>query len=127
MAIPYHESQAELSAETKNVHRALSSLVEELEAVDWYNQRVAVTDDAELKAVLAHNRDEEMEHASMILEWLRRRVPTLDEHLRAYLFTTQPITQIEKAADAGGDNETKPEPKSQTSLGIGSLRKENQI
>lgn len=87
----YHESIDLLSEETKNITRAIRSLVEELEAVDWYNQRVDVTRDSELKAILAHNRDEEIEHAAMALEWLRRKLPVLDKELRDNLFKEGPI------------------------------------
>ncbi len=83
----YHEPVAELSAETRDMHRAITSLMEELEAVDWYNQRVDVCKDAELKSILAHNRDEEKEHAAMVLEWIRRRDPRFDKELREWLFT----------------------------------------
>ncbi len=83
----YHEPVAELSAETRDMHRAIVSLMEELEAVDWYNQRVDVCQDPELRKILAHNRDEEKEHAAMVLEWIRRRDPTFDKELRASLFT----------------------------------------
>lgn len=95
-----HEPADKLSPETIDRHRAITSLQEELEAVDWYDQRVDATDDPTLKAVLAHNRDEEKEHAAMALEWLRRRDPALDRHLRTYLFTEAPITEIE-GGDAG--------------------------
>ncbi len=94
-----HEPAEKLSAETIDYHRAMVSLKEELEAVDWYNQRVDATDDDDLAAVLAHNRDEEKEHAAMNLEWLRRHDPVLDEHLRTYLFTEAPITEVEKEAE----------------------------
>ncbi|MCB1670765.1 MAG: ferritin-like domain-containing protein [Gammaproteobacteria bacterium] len=87
----YHEPVEELSSETRDMHRAITSLMEELEAVDWYNQRVDVCKDEELKAILAHNRDEEMEHAAMTLEWIRRNWPKFDEELRDYLFTDKPI------------------------------------
>ena len=87
----YHEPIAELSDETRDMHRAITSLMEELEAVDWYNQRVDACKDEELKAILAHNRDEEKEHAAMVLEWIRRRDPTMDSELKDYLFTTKPI------------------------------------
>lgn len=87
----YHESIDLLSEETKNITRAIRSLVEEFEAVDWYNQRVDVTKDTELKAILAHNRDEEIEHAAMALEWLRRKLPVLDKELRDNLFKEGPI------------------------------------
>ncbi|MBZ9538587.1 encapsulin-associated ferritin-like protein [Modicisalibacter tunisiensis] len=83
----YHEPVEELSGETRDYHRAIVSLMEELEAVDWYNQRIDACQDASLKAILAHNRDEEKEHAAMTLEWLRRRDKTLDAHLREFLFT----------------------------------------
>ncbi|MGD9964491.1 MAG: encapsulin-associated ferritin-like protein [Candidatus Izemoplasmatales bacterium] len=82
----YHEPFELLSEETKEITRAIKSLIEELEAVDWYNQRVDVTKDEELKAILAHNRDEEIEHAAMALEWLRRKMPVLDEELKENLF-----------------------------------------
>jgi ferritin-like protein len=87
----YHESVSELSDETKDMHRAITSLMEELEAVDWYNQRVDVCNDKELKAILAHNRDEEKEHAAMVLEWIRRRDPRFDKELKDFLFTDTPI------------------------------------
>jgi ferritin-like protein len=96
-----HESPEVMGAETVDAHRAIASIMEELEAVDWYNQRVHATSDAELAAVLAHNRDEEKEHAMMTLEWLRRRDPVLDEHMRTYLFTDAPITEIEVEAEGG--------------------------
>ena len=88
----YHEPIAELSDETRDMHRAIVSLMEELEAVDWYNQRVDVCKDDELRGILAHNRDEEKEHASMVLEWIRRRDPAFDHELRDYLFTEKPLT-----------------------------------
>ncbi|EED35085.1 conserved hypothetical protein [Luminiphilus syltensis NOR5-1B] len=87
----YHEPVVELSTETRDMHRAIVSLMEELEAVDWYNQRVDACSDPDLKAILAHNRDEEKEHAAMTLEWIRRNDPTLDKELRDYLFTDKPI------------------------------------
>ncbi len=87
----YHEPVEELSEETRDMHRAIISLMEELEAVDWYNQRVDVCKDKELAAILAHNRDEEKEHAAMVLEWIRRRDPKFDGELKDYLFTTEKI------------------------------------
>jgi ferritin-like protein len=87
----YHEPIDELSDETRDMHRAITSLMEELEAVDWYNQRVDACKDPELKAILAHNRDEEKEHASMVLEWIRRRDPAFDKELQDYLFTDKVI------------------------------------
>jgi hypothetical protein len=88
----YHEPLEELSEETRDMHRAIISLMEELEAVDWYNQRIDASKDQELRAILAHNRDEEKEHASMLLEWIRRRDSKFDHELRDYLFTDKPIT-----------------------------------
>lgn len=82
----YHEPIEELSDDTRDMHRAITSLMEELEAVDWYNQRVDACKDDELKQILAHNRDEEKEHAAMVLEWIRRRDPAFDHELRDYLF-----------------------------------------
>jgi len=87
----YHEPIAEMTDATRDMHRALVSLMEELEAVDWYNQRVDAARDPELKKILAHNRDEEKEHASMLLEWIRRADPTFSKELKDYLFTTKPI------------------------------------
>ena len=115
-----HEPAEKLRAETIDHHRAIVSLMEELEAVDWYDQRVDACEDAELKEILAHNRDEEKEHAAMVLEWLRRRDAKMDAELREYLFTEGSITRSEEEAtgDAGdggaraGDG----------SLGIGSLK-----
>jgi len=88
----YHEPVDKLSPETMDFHRAVQSLIEELEAVDWYNQRVDACTDPELKKILAHNRDEEIEHAVMTLEWIRRRNATFDHELRETLFKTGPIT-----------------------------------
>ncbi len=91
-----HESSELLDAETIDQHRAIVSLREELEAIDWYHQRVNATSDADLAAVLAHNRDDEKEHAAMLLEWLRRRDTALDRELRKYLFTTGTIGRLEE-------------------------------
>ncbi len=90
-SVGYHEPIEELSAETRDMHRAIVSLMEELEAVDWYNQRADACKDTELKAILEHNRDEEKEHASMVLEWIRRKDPKFSKHLQDYLFTEKPI------------------------------------
>ena len=87
----YHEPINELSDETRDMHRAISSLMEELEAVDWYNQRVDACKNTELKTILEHNRDEEKEHAAMVLEWIRRQDPVFDKELKEFLFTDQPI------------------------------------
>lgn len=87
----YHEPTSELSDETRDMHRAIVSLMEELEAVDWYNQRIDVCKDDELRAILIHNRDEEKEHAAMVMEWIRRRDSKFDHELKDYLFTDKPI------------------------------------
>jgi ferritin-like protein len=87
----YHEPLAQLSDKTRDMHRAIVSLMEELEAGDWYNQRVDACSDLQLKAILAHNRDEEKEHAAMVLEWIRRQDPSFDKELKDYLFTDKPI------------------------------------
>ena len=116
----FHESTDQLKPETMDRHRAIVSIMEELEAVDWYDQRVDAAGDDELRGILAHNRDEEKEHAAMTLEWLRRHDPVWDEQLRNYLFTDKPILQVEhdiEEREAGqGDGDS--------SLGIGSLRAE---
>jgi hypothetical protein len=90
-----HESADDLTPQTRDLHRAIVSLMEELEAIDWYQQRVDATSDEALRHILAHNRDEEKEHASMVLEWIRRHDPAFNEHLKKYLFTTLPITERE--------------------------------
>jgi ferritin-like protein len=111
----YHEPLDSLDEATRDMHRALASLMEELEAIDWYQQRVAATTDDELKRILAHNRDEEKEHAAMVLEWLRRSDVQFDTRLRAYLFTDGDVTEIEH-------EEGPPVASRDGSLGIGSLR-----
>ena len=119
-SVGYHESEDKLRTETRDKHRALTSMMEELEAVDWYDQRVDAASDAELKQILAHNRDEEKEHFVMVLEWLRRRDDKFSHELRARLFSEGSIVAQEQtdkggAAPAGsgaGDG----------SLGIGSLK-----
>jgi uncharacterized protein len=90
--------EKDLSDNVRHVHHALASLQEELEAVDYYNQRADRSEDRELKAILIHNRDEEMEHACMLFEYLRRKMPELDTMMKRYLFTVKPVTEIE--ADA---------------------------
>jgi ferritin-like protein len=116
-----HESVNDLSPQLIDRHRALVSLMEELEAVDWYDQRAAACQDPELRRLLTHNRDEEKEHAAMLLEWLRRQDPALDRHLRRFLFREGPIP-----VDEPGSNDT-PAPNARTedeSLRLGSLRAE---
>lgn len=92
----YHEPIEELSDETRDMHRAIESLMEELEAVDWYNQRVDACKDPHLKKILAHNRDEEKEHAAMTLEWIRRHDPRFDKELRDWLFTDKDLSHHEE-------------------------------
>lgn len=87
----YHEPVGELSGGARDMHRAIVSLMEELQAVDWYSQRIEASKDKELKAILAHNRDEEKEHAAMLLEWIRRKDPTFSKELKDYLFTDKQI------------------------------------
>jgi ferritin-like protein len=117
----FHEAVDSLQPQTLDRHRAIESIMEELEAVDWYDQRVDATGDVELAGILAHNRDEEKEHAAMTLEWLRRRDPKLDEHLRTYLFTTGSVLATERAAEGAGADAGSSSA-GDGSLGIGSLR-----
>jgi len=115
-----HEARGDMSEETIDRHRAIRSLMEELEAIDWYDQRVDATHDPTLKAVLAHNRDEEKEHAVMTLEWLRRRDPVLDGYLREYLFTD---VELGGHHDHDHDHDHGEPPRDGGgSLGVGSLR-----
>ncbi len=92
----YHEPVSELSDATRDMHRAIITLMEELEAVDWYNQRIDACKDRELIAILAHNREEEKEHASMLMEWIRRKDPGFTKELKDYLFTDKPIAHEKK-------------------------------
>jgi ferritin-like protein len=94
-----HESADKLSPQTIDRHRAIVSIMEELEAIDWYDQRLEAAHDPELRDILMHNRDEEKEHAMMTLEWLRRHDPKLDEHMHTYLFTNKPVLAIETEAE----------------------------
>jgi uncharacterized protein len=112
-----HESSEVLGSEAIDRHRAIVSIMEELEAIDWYDQRAIASGDDALRAVLEHNRDDEKEHAAMALEWLRRRDPALDEQLRKYLFTEGSITAKEDEAAADDDGGS-------GSLGVGDLRTE---
>lgn len=119
----FHEDPSVLGTDTKDRHRALVSIQEELEAIDWYDQRVDAADDPELKEVLAHNRDEEKEHAAMTIEWLRRRDPVFDANLRTYLFTSAPVTEVEEAAAVAEPGSADGSPGSaHGSLRIGGLR-----
>ena len=115
----FHESEERLQPKTMEHHRAIVSLMEELEAVDWYDQRIDATDDPALREILIHNRDEEKEHAAMVLEWLRRHDPEIDRFLRQYLFTEGSITAIEAEVESGGNSAGGG---NGASLGIGSLR-----
>lgn len=122
----YHEPQEELDDRVRDLHRALSSLKEEIEAVDWYEQRAARCSSPELKRVIEHNRDEEIEHACMVLEWLRRNEAKWDEALRTYLFKSADIVEIEHEAEKegalGGSAEGSSTNSSRSGLGVGSLR-----
>src|SRR5688572_23039697 len=115
----FHELPELLTPATRDLHRALLSLIEELEAIDWYQQRAEACSDAELRAVILHNRDEEVEHAMMSLEWIRRREPVFDRHLRAYVFKSGPIAELE-AAQTRGEAGAQPPEEALESLSIGS-------
>lgn len=115
-----HEELETLSAGVLDRHRAISSLMEELEAVDWYDQRAEACEDDELRKILVHNRDEEKEHAAMVLEWLRRNDAGFERHLETYLFTDRSIVAPEA-------DETQPDASSEAgkpSLCVGSLKRE---
>ncbi len=123
-SVGFHESEDQLRTETKDNHRALTSMMEELEAADWYDQRVDAATDAELKQILAHNRDEEKEHFVMLLEWLRRRDAKFSTELKERLFSNGSIVAQEQADKAGGGSDAGPNDGGATagSLGIGSLK-----
>ncbi|HJL43696.1 MAG TPA: ferritin-like domain-containing protein [Myxococcales bacterium LLY-WYZ-16_1] len=118
----FHENEEKLSNATRDRHRAIASCMEEMEAVDWYDQRVEATTDSELAEILAHNRDEEKEHAAMVLEWIRRNDPVWDEQLRTYLFSEGPILEAEAAAEGRNGGAGDEPDVCDGSLGIGSLR-----
>ncbi len=99
----FHEPYERLSPATRDLHRALTSLQEELEAVDWYQQRIDVIEDAELKDILEHNRDEEKEHAVMLLEWIRRHDPAFDRQLSMKLRKPGRIAEEEEKQEASGE------------------------
>ena len=126
-----HEPLEKLDEKVIDRHRAIVSIMEELEAVDWYDQRAAATTDPTLRRILEHNRDEEKEHAAMGIEWLRRNDAKFDEELRTYLFTEGEITEVEEEAtgEGGGGEEAGARaaraPLSDGSLGIGSLKGED--
>src|SRR3954469_21493430 len=130
----YHEPLELLSEDTKNTHRAIVSLMEELEAIDWYQQRAEACSDPELSAVLTHNKNEEVEHAMMTLEWLRRKLPVFDDNIGTYLNSSGPIVEVEETLTSGanGKGKASASERSETrsakaynnsqSLGIGSLK-----
>ncbi len=110
----FHEPPEELSESTRLFRRALNTMMEELEAIDWYQQRIDATEDEQLRKVLNHNRDEEIEHACMTLEWMRRNMDGWDKHLKTYLFTEGEITELE----AGGSEKSS---SSSNGLNIGKI------
>ncbi|MEW6211857.1 MAG: ferritin-like domain-containing protein [Acidobacteriota bacterium] len=131
MGIAWHAPYELLKPESQDMARAIHSLMEELEAIDWYGQRMDVTHDEELRLILEHNRDEEKEHAAMILEWIRRRDPKFDQNLRQYLFTSGSILDIEESPvatespSAPSAPETaiaEPQATEESALTVGSLR-----
>ena len=115
----YHEPPEELKPEDRDYVRALTSVKEELEAVTWYHQRVATCSDEQLKKLLTHNRNEEMEHAVMLLEWLRRSMPGWDEQMSRYLFTSGDLTEIEESEET---EESARQDVNSPDLGIGSQK-----
>lgn len=115
MSSQYIES--DIKALTRDVHRALASLQEELEAIDYYQQRSDSATDPELKAILEHNREEEVEHAVLLFEWLRRHAPDFDEKMKTYVFQKGSLLDIEIASEHGGAI-----PDRTSDLGIGKLK-----
>src|SRR5262245_22359308 len=120
-SVGYHEAEDKLRTETQDNHRALTSMMEELEAVDWYDQRVDAASDPALKEILAHNRDEEKEHFVMLMEWLRRRNAKLSTELKNRLFASGSIVAQEQADKAEGANGGSAADDG-GSLGLGSLK-----
>lgn len=124
----YHESQ--ITEKTRDMHRAITSLREELEAVDWYQQRIDATQDEDLKKILIHNRDEEKEHAAMVLEWLRRNDEGFAKELKDWLFTSRPFTTEDAPAGGHGGEPAPggapPAPSKTAKLTVASLRGERQ-
>ena len=118
----YHEPLELLSEDTRNLHRAIVSLCEELEAVDWYQQRAEACSDAELRGVLVHNKNEEIEHAMMNLEWIRRHSEVFDANIKTYIGSKGPILEVEKQQTEGAAGGGGPAPGNASSLGIGSLK-----
>jgi uncharacterized protein len=118
-----HAPREKLSTKTLTLHHAIVSLKEELDAVDWYRQRADDCPDAALAAVLLHNMREEMEHASMVLEWIRRNSPEFEGYLRTYLFTDAPITEVEDEAEHGGDDDNTPPASRDKGFTVGQMKK----
>lgn len=118
----YHEPIELLSEETKNTHRAIVSLKEELEAIDWYQQRAEACTDDELRSTLIHNKNEEVEHAMMTLEWLRRNSPVFATNIETYLNSSGPVTELEEKRTAEESGSGQSSATSSVSLGIGSLK-----
>ena len=118
----YSEPYEAIDEQTRNISRALTSLREELEAIDWYNQRVNTTTDQELKSIMAHNRDEEIEHAVMAMEWLRRNMAGFDEDMKTYLFTEGSLLEVEKQATSADGSAGTEGPKA-GGMTIGNLKK----
>lgn len=116
-----HEPVQNLPPEILEERRAISSLMEELEAAHWYGERASGAVDPELKSILEHNRNEELEHAAMLIEWLRRRIPAFNDELQTYLNTTAPITEIEDEAETGAEGNSRSP--LEASLNIGSMKK----
>lgn len=120
----YHEPLEKLPQHVVEEHRAIASLIEELEAAHWYSERMVVSQDPELRSILEHNRDEELEHAAMLMEWMRRNMPKFNEQIQTYLNTTAPITEIEEAEEGDGSNgDGGAGTAIAADLGIGSMRK----
>ena len=119
----YHEKPEEMDSMEQRYIRALVSLKEEIEAINWYSQRTSVSDDRELLAILEHNKREEMEHAAMLLEWLRRSMDGWDDALRMYLMTEAPILEIEELADSAADSERSDA--NMEDLGVGRLQEKS--
>ena len=118
----FHEDEAKLTRKTLDMHRAIVSLMEELEAIDWYNQRVDAATDEDLKDALRHNADDEKEHAAMLLEWIRRNDPAFERELKDWLWTDKPLRKNERAGgDAGGSSDEQP-PRAPQRLTVGSVR-----
>ena len=118
-----HAPRERLSRHTMLLHQAIVSVMEEIEAVDWYRQRADDAEDETLKALLLHNMREEMEHASMLLEWIRRHDEDFARHMKTYLFTEKPILEIEDRGKTAATGGAKPG-RSGAGFTVGRLREE---